>query len=312
MGGVGSINRHAAEGMLLRVANEAEKSRATSLDMLKNGAVTAEQIANKIGRLDHARLLYHAGICSFWGSALTLLGFGQGRTEDTYVKIFCELGIMKRDDIHFLYATSLTFSKMNGGEFVFKDQDNHEVKVPKLSDLSKCRHLTTLAINANSSISELNLSGLNALRNINVAGCENLKSLILSEYYDFANSTLEYVNVSGTAIESLDISRYGNLRNVRATSCPKLRTITCGPKNAALHSLQACDNLELVDVGLQNCPECTTINLRGCPKLAVLRLPEQFNGIATINLLDCGRPLSSDVQKSLDAISGGKYVHVDK
>jgi hypothetical protein len=160
-------------------------------------------------------------------------------------------------------------------------------------------------------ISELDLSGLLTLENINIANCGNLTSVMLPGYYSLANNTLKYLNVSGTRMTKVDISNCSNLQHFHANSCPDLCEIITGPRNTDLCILQACANPRLKSVEATCCRQCATFNLRDCPALETVTHPEEFDVIPTFHLGGCSS-LFLKTRDSLNAIRTGKYVHTDR
>ncbi|MDR2341339.1 MAG: hypothetical protein LBD72_03365 [Puniceicoccales bacterium] len=305
------VNTNGAQALLTHVCfegNDALKHGVTSLDVLRDGTFTAEQIAGKISWTDHARLCYFSGECSIWRTFLTLFGLGPKRTEDTYVKILSALGFSPNNDGLLIQAKSLKFVKVDAsGMFVFKDHRNNEVKMANLSELNKCKHLTALIIHSDPSIESMDISQLTTLKHIDFSQCENLSTLTLPQN----GGEISEIRVTNTKITNLDISNCRHLTTVYAHDCPCLNKITGGQNNGELRDLKACNNPMLKNVSLQFSEKCAQINLRDCPSLTTLEHPQKFVVNTTIFLTGCGQ-LSSTTRDSLAGITKNNDIHMDK
>jgi hypothetical protein len=325
---VGHVNTEVAGRLLLPIMKMKDNcgDKITYPNQLKNVTITTERVVKGInravkgiGRIDHARLCYAAGICPWWDAFRTLFGRGPARTSETYVKICSAFGIMSKEDALLLGATSLLFIKVDNetGQFIFRNQSGCEIAMHNLHELGKCRYLTDLTINAAAGVKEISIMRLSNLVNLNVVNCDGLKTLELPTAERCRDPKLQYLNISGSGISEINVSNFRGFQRLYADSCPNLRSISVGNLHtfydSALQFVHARGNPSLERVSIfGKTPNCKTFNFCDCPNLSDIWIrPNKFNCVPTFNLTGCHK-LSSETQKSLNAVQGEKYVYMDE
>ena len=195
----------------------------------------------------------------------------------------CNWNLLATLDLsHCLLLSTLTFS--NGGNtnlisvdisntlltsFTVTDQNN----LTKLN-ATNCTALTSLDCHSNVALNALNVTGCINLTTLNcqydgapglsldLSTCRNLNSLNVGNITGMTS-----INVSGTAISSLDVSYHTSLTSIIASNCTSLTSLTC-----------------------LSCNTVTSLSVSGCPLLASLNAKWNLLSSASINAIFTALP----------------------